>query len=202
MKRIVVAEDQQLLRGALTALLQLEDDMCVVGETDNGIEGLEMITALTPDICVLDIEMPRMSGLEVAEQIRKNKLPTKIIIVTTFMKQGYVKKAMDTNVDGYLLKDEPIDVLVQAIRQVAKGSKYVSQDMTASLFAREENPLTSREQDVLRNVKLGYSTTDIAKQLYLSKGTVRNYLSSSMQKLGTTSRHQACLVAEEKGWMD
>lgn len=201
MIRVVIAEDQQMLRGALTSLLQLEDDIEVVAQVSNGEDALEAIERHQPDISILDIEIPGMTGLDVAEQIRQRGIGTKIMIVTTFARPGYLQKAMDLKVNGYVLKDEPIDEFVEAIRKIMKGERVVSPDLVDTLFNREENPLTEREQEVLRLAKEGKTTRQMAKTLYLSYGTVRNYLSSAIQKLEAESRHHAVLKAQEKGWI-
>lgn len=201
MIRIVIAEDQQMLLSALASLIQLEDDIEVAAQAADGQKALEAIRAYQPDICLLDIEMPGMSGLEVAEAIRREKLDCKIMIVTTFSRSGYLQKAMELKVEGYLLKDEPIEFLVEAIRKVHRGQKVISPDLVAFLFEKEVNPLTEREQEVLRLAGEGKTTDQIANTLFLSKGTVRNYLSSTIQKLDVQSRHQAVKKATEKGWI-
>jgi len=201
MIRIVIAEDQQMLLSALASLIQLEDDIEVAAQAADGQKALEAIRAYQPDICLLDIEMPGMSGLEVAEAIRREKLDCKIMIVTTFSRSGYLQKAMELKVEGYLLKDEPIEFLVEAIRKVHRGQKVISPDLVAFLFEKEVNPLTEREQEVLRLAGEGKTTDQIANTLFLSKGTVRNYLSSAIQKLDVQSRHQAVKKATEKGWI-
>lgn len=201
MIHIVLAEDQKMLRGALTSLLQLEDDLEVVAQVSDGKEALEAIETYTPDLCILDIEIPIMTGLEVAQKIREKGLACKIMIVTTFARPGYLQKAMEAKVEGYLLKDEPIDFLVDAIRKVINGQKVISTELATALFMREENPLTEREQEVLRLVAEGKNTAQIAKTLFLTKGTVRNYLSIAIQKMGVESRHHAIKKAQEKGWV-
>ena len=190
-----------MLRGALTSLLQLEDDIEVVAQVSNGEDALDAIERHQPDMSILDIEIPGMTGLDVAEQIRQRGIGTKIMIVTTFARPGYLQKAMDLKVDGYVLKDEPIDEFVEAIRKIMNGGRVVSPDLIEALFNREENPLTEREQEVLRLAKEGKTTRQMAKTLYLSYGTVRNYLSSAIQKLEAESRHHAVLIADEKGWI-
>ncbi|GGA36575.1 putative transcriptional regulatory protein YvfU [Kroppenstedtia guangzhouensis] len=201
MIRIVIAEDQKMLRGALTSLLQLEDDLEVVAQVTDGEEALDAVEKHRPDLCLLDIEIPKMTGLEVAEKVREKGLPSKIIIVTTFTRPGYLQKAMELKVEGYLLKDEPIDFLVDAIRSVVKGQRVISTDLAPILFNREENPLTEREQEVLRLAAEGETTAQIANNLFLSKGTVRNYLSTAIQKMGVVSRYRAIQKAQEKGWI-
>jgi two-component system response regulator DesR len=201
MIRVVIAEDQQMLRGAFASLLKFETDIEVLAEASDGKQAWEAIQKHQPDVCVLDIEMPLISGLELAELIRRANLPCKIMIVTTFARPGYLKKAIDAQVDGYLLKDEPIDFLIESIRKVMKGERVVSTDLAATLFMKEENPLSEREIEMLRLTKIGMTTDDISKALYLTKGSVRNYLSSAIQKLEAESRQQAVQIADEKGWL-
>lgn len=201
MIRIVIAEDQKMLRGAFASLLQFEDDIEVVAEVPDGEQAWDAIKRHQPDVCVLDIEMPHMNGLELAENIRHASLPCKIMIVTTFARPGYLQKAMDARVEGYLLKDEPIDYLIESIRRVMKGERVVSTDLAAALFMKDENPLSEREIEMLRLTKEGLTTGEISQALFLTRGTVRNYLSSAIQKLETESRQQAVAIAEDKGWL-
>lgn len=197
----MIAEDQKMLRGALTSLLKLEDDIEVVAEAADGLAAWDVIMKYQPDVCLLDIEMPSMSGLEIAEKLKKVKNMTRVIIVTTFARPGYLQKAIDAQVDGYLLKDEPIDFLIEAIRSVKKGERVLSTDLAAALFLKEVNPLTEREMDVLRLAKEGMTTKEIVSTLFLTDGTVRNYLSSAIQKLEVTTRQQAIEKAKNKGWI-
>ncbi|KOP70994.1 response regulator transcription factor [Cytobacillus solani] len=201
MIRVVIAEDQKMLRGALTSLLKLEDDIEVVAEAADGLAAWDAIMEYQPDVCLLDIEMPSMSGLEIAEKLKQENHLSKVIIVTTFARPGYLQKAIDTQVDGYLLKEEPIDFLIEAIRSVKNGERVLSTDLAAALFLKEVNPLTEREMDVLRLAKKGMTTREIVKALYLTDGTVRNYLSSAIQKLEVTTRQQAIEKAKNKGWI-
>lgn len=201
MIKVVIAEDQQMLRGALTSLLKLEMDIEVVAEVSDGEKAWEAIQMFQPDVCLLDIEIPFLSGLEVAEKIRVANMSCKIIIVTTFARPGYLQKSIDTQVDGYLLKDEPIEYLIESIRKVMNGERVVSTDLAATLFLKEQNPLSEREIEVLRLAKEGMTTSTISKTLFLTKGTVRNYLSSAIQKLEAESRQQAVNIAVEKGWI-
>ncbi|ACX68434.1 response regulator transcription factor [Paenibacillus sp. FSL H8-0457] len=201
MIRIVIAEDQQMLRGAFASLLNFEDDIEVVAEVPDGQLAWDAIRQHQPDVCLLDIEMPHINGLELAESIRQAGLSCKIVIVTTFARPGYLQKAMEAQVEGYLLKDEPIDFLIEAIRRVMKGERVVSTDLAAALFMKEENPLSEREIEMLRLTKEGMTTGDISKALFLTRGTVRNYLSSAIQKLEADSRQQAVTIAEDKGWL-
>ncbi|AXI10992.1 response regulator [Oceanobacillus sp. 143] len=201
MIRVVIAEDQQMLRGALSALLKFEADIEVLAEVSDGKKAWEVIQSKRPDVCLLDIEMPFINGLELAEKIRNAKYPCKVIIVTTFARPGYLQKAMDAKVDGYLLKDEPIDYLIESIRKVIKGEQVISMDLAATLFMKEDNPLSERETEVLRLAKDGLTTSQISNVLFLTKGTVRNYLSSAIQKLESESRQQAVNIASDKGWI-
>ncbi|PEE39481.1 response regulator transcription factor [Bacillus pseudomycoides] len=201
MIRIVIAEDQKMLRGALVSLLKLEDDIEVIAEVSNGLDAWNIITKQQPDVCLLDIEIPDITGLEITEKLRAMGHPCKIMIVTTFARPGYLQKAMDAKVEAYLLKDEPIDFLIEAIRKVMNGERVVSTDLAATLFLKESNPLTDREAEILRMVKNGMTTREIGKTLYLTNGTVRNYLSSAIQKLEAESRFQAIRIADEKGWI-
>ncbi|OUM95807.1 MAG: DNA-binding response regulator [Thermobacillus sp. ZCTH02-B1] len=201
MIRIVIAEDQQMLLSALASLIQLEDDIEVAAQVTDGRKALDAIRTLKPDICLLDIEMPGMSGLDVAEAVRRERLDCRIMIVTTFSRSGYLQRAVELKVEGYLLKDEPIEFLVEAIRKVHRGERVISPDLTALLFAKEENPLSDREREVLRLSAEGRTTDEIAGTLYLTKGTVRNYLSSAIQKLEVQTRQQAVKKAMDKGWL-
>ncbi|GIN22434.1 MAG TPA: DNA-binding response regulator [Bacillus bacterium] len=201
MIRVVVAEDQRMLRGALTSLIKFEKDIEVVAEVSDGQQAWEAIQKYKPDVCLVDIEMPNMTGLELAENLRSEGNGCKIIIVTTYGRPGYLQKAVDAKVEGYLLKDEPIDYLIRSIRKVMNGERVISTDLAAALLLKEESPLTERETEVLRLTKAGLTTSDITKELFLTKGTVRNYLSSAIQKLGADSRQQAVNIAVEKGWI-
>ncbi|CAI8940298.1 MULTISPECIES: response regulator transcription factor [Bacillus] len=201
MIRIVIAEDQKMLRGAPVSLLKLEDDIEVIAEVSNGLDAWNIITKQQPDVCLLDIEIPDITGLEITKKLRAMGHPGKIMIVTTFARPGYLQKAMDAKVEAYLLKDEPIDFLIEAIRKVMNGGRVVSTDLAATLFLKENNPLTDREAEILCMVKNGMTTREIGKTLYLTNGTVRNYLSSAIQKLEAESRFQAIRIADEKGWI-
>ncbi|WP_020059769.1 response regulator transcription factor [Bacillus sp. 123MFChir2] len=200
MIRIIIAEDQRMLRGALGALLDLEDDIEVVGQAENGEEALKLIETLQPDISIMDIEMPIQSGLDVAETLRKQKLPCKVMILTTFARPGYFERAMKANVHGYLLKDSPSEDLAAAIRNVMNEKREISPELMFGLW-QEQNPLTDREKEVLLLAKEGKTTNEIAKTLYLSSGTVRNYISDILTKLDAKNRIEAIGIAEEKGWI-
>ncbi|WP_342563984.1 response regulator transcription factor [Paenibacillus sp. FSL R7-0345] len=197
---VVIAEDQRLLRGAMASLLDMEDDIEVAGEAGDGAEALALIERVQPDICLLDIEMPLMSGLEVAENLRERMAPTKIIILTTFARPGYFERGVKAGIQGYLLKDEPVDKLADAIRRVMQGHREVSPELVFGSL-REENPLSEREREILKLAGAGRSAGDIAGELHLSYGTVRNYISEILSKLEVKSRIEAVRLAEEKGWI-
>ncbi|MFC4811122.1 response regulator transcription factor [Paenibacillus sp. GCM10023250] len=198
--KVIVAEDQGMLRGALSALLDLEDDIEVVAQAEDGRQALEQIERLLPDICVMDIEMPHMSGLDVAEKLKERGHACKVVILTTFSRSGYFQRAMKAGVRGFLLKDSPIDELGAALRTVHKGGRAVSPELALSFF-ESENPLSEREREVLRLASEGLSAGDIAGRLYLSAGTVRNYLSEAIQKLEAKNRIDAIGIAEKNGWL-
>lgn len=200
MIRIVIAEDQRMLRSALGTLLSMEEDFEVVGEADNGEDALKLIENLQPDICLLDIEMPRKSGLEVASDLKKIGSDCKVIILTTFARPGYFERAVKAGVYGYLLKDGSIDKLAASIRRIMNGSKEFSPELIVSVI-HDDNPLTNREQEILRLAAEGKTAKEIAKQLFLSSGTVRNYLSEITQKLEAKNKIEAISIAKEKGWI-
>lgn len=202
MIRVVIAEDQKMLLGAFSSLLSFEPDIEVVGEAQDGQRAWELIEEKKPDVCILDIEMPHLTGLELARKVQEKQISSKVMIVTTFSRAGYLQKAIDCDVTGYLLKDEPIDYLIESIRRVAKGERVISRDLAATLFMKVNNPLNDREVDVLRLVRDGMTTSEITMRLFLTKGTVRNYLSSSIQKLQVESRQQAVNKANENGWLE
>lgn len=201
MIRICIAEDQQLLRGALRSIMELEEDLHIAGEAADGEEAWALIEKERPDVCILDIEMPHLSGLEVAAKIRSHNYSCKIMIMTTFARAGYLQEAMDLNIEAYVLKDEPIDYVMDAVRKIIHGERVISQDLAVALFMNEKNPLNEREISVLKLVKDGYTTNEISKRLFLTKGTVRNYLSLSIQKMEVETRQQAVQKAVEKGWI-
>jgi two-component system response regulator DesR len=199
--KVIVAEDQGMLRGALSALLDLEEDIEVIGQAENGEQALSLIESLNPDICLLDIEMPKMTGLEVAERLKELKHPCRVVILTTFSRTGYFQRAMRAGARGFLLKDSPINELGTALRSVNRGGRAVSPELALNLW-EEENPLTEREREVLKLASEGFSAGDIAKKLYLSSGTVRNYLSEAIQKLEAKNRIDAISIAVKNGWLD
>lgn len=190
-----------MLRGALSALLDLEQDIEVIGEAENGERAIELIKELAPDICLLDIEMPHLSGLDVAERLQAGKSACKVVILTTFSRSGYFQRAMRAGAKGFLLKDSPVSELAAALRQVYAGGRAVSPELALS-FWEAENPLTDREREVLKLAAEGLPAGDIASQLHLTAGTVRNYLSEAIQKLEAKTRIEAIGIARKNGWLD
>jgi two-component system response regulator DesR len=201
MIRLVIAEDQALVLGALATLLSLEGDMEIVARTGDGAAALEAVREHKPDVLLSDIEMPQMTGLDVAEAIAREGLAAKVLIVTTFGRAGYLRRAMDAGVRGYLLKDTPADALAAAIRKVAAGGRAIAPELAELAWDAPANPLTERERDVLRLAEEGRSNKEIARQLDLSPGTVRNYLSEASAKLFAASRIEAGRIARDKGWL-
>ena len=201
MIRLVIAEDQALVLGALATLLGLEGDMEIVARVGDGTSALESVRTLKPDVLLSDIEMPHMSGLDVAEAMAREGLTTRVLIVTTFGRAGYLRRAMDAGVRGYLLKDTPSDALAAAIRKVAAGGRAIAPELAELAWDAPANPLTERERDVLRLADEGRSNKEIARQLDLSPGTVRNYLSEASAKLYAASRIEAGRIARDRGWL-
>jgi two-component system response regulator DesR len=201
MIRVLIAEDQALVLGALAALLGLEPDLEVVGRAANGRDALAMCVTLAPDIVLTDIEMPLMTGLELAAALATQRLPCKVIIVTTFARSGYLRRALAAGVRGYLLKDAPADTLAAAIRSVHAGGRAVAPELALEGWRGADDPLTERERQVLRLAGEGKSSADIARQLHLSEGTVRNYLSEAISKLDAANRTDAFRLARDAGWL-
>lgn len=201
MIRIVLAEDQKLLRGALATLLSLEDDIEVVGQAENGEEVMSMIQQYEPDVAVLDIEMPLKTGLDIAELIQKNKSACRVIILTTFARPGYFQRAMQAGVYGYLLKDTGSDELADAIRRVYDGKRVINSELSLAAWD-DPCPLSPREREVMKLAAQGLVLQDIGAQLFLSYGTVRNYMSEAIGKLGANTRIEAIDIARSKGWLD
>jgi two-component system response regulator DesR len=197
---VLLAEDQQMVLGALGSLLSLEADIDVVGAAADGDEALRLVQTLHPDVLLTDIEMPGQSGLDVAAEIRRRGLSTRVVILTTFARSGYLRRALDAGVGGYLLKDSPSATLAEAIRTVHQGGRAVDPALAAEAWA-EPDPLTDRERQVLRLAGDGLSNADIAARLHLSDGTVRNYLSEAMRKLSATNRTAAARLARDRGWL-
>ena len=200
MIKVLIAEDQSLILGALAALLDMEDDIEIVARATNGKDALRLALETKPDVVVTDIEMPGMTGLEFAAALKDKEQPARIIIVTTFARPGYLRRALSVGVRGYLLKDAPSDQLAEAIRNVHRGGKAIAPELAAEAWDTED-PLNDRERQVLRLAGEGLSSSDIAKQLFLSEGTVRNYLSEAIGKLGAANRIEAARIARQKGWL-
>jgi two-component system response regulator DesR len=199
--RILLAEDQTMVRGALASLLSLEEDLEVVAEVARGDEVLQAARDSQPEVAVLDIEMPGASGLQAAEQLGHELPDCRVLIVTTFGRPGYLRRAMEGGACGFLLKDAPAAELAAAIRRAAKGERVVDPGLAAAALSDGVNPLTAREQEVLSAARQGGTIAELAAELHLSPGTARNHLSSIMQKLGGSNRAEAIRVAERKGWL-
>ncbi|MCU0262462.1 MAG: response regulator transcription factor [Candidatus Nanopelagicales bacterium] len=198
--RIVLAEDQLMVLGALATLLDLEPDIDVVGTAPDGEEVLRLVTQLHPDVLLTDIEMPGLTGLDVAVEIQRRGLPTKVVILTTFARSGYLRRALDAGASGYLLKDAPAATLAQAVRTVQAGGRAIDPALASDAWGPPD-PLTDRERQVLRLAGEGLSNPEIAERLFLSTGTVRNYLSEAMAKLGVSNRTAAARQARDRGWL-
>ena len=198
MIRVVLAEDQAMVRGALAALLALEDDIEVVGEAGDGVAAEELVRRLAPDVLVTDIEMPERGGLDLAQAIKGTA--TRVVILTTFGRAGYLRRALEAGALGYLLKDAPSAELADAIRRVARGLRAIDPQLAAQAWG-EDDPLTDRERQVLRLAGEGRSGPEIAAALGLAEGTVRNYLSEAISKLGASNRVEAARTARERGWL-
>lgn len=199
--RILLAEDQAMVRGALTALLDLEEDLEVVAEVSQGNEVLQTAKKTKPDVALLDIEMPGSDGLNAAQALHENLPSCRIVILTTFGRSGYLRRAMESGAVGFLLKDAPADQLAIAIRRVMAGERVVDPELALSALSDGDNPLTGRERDVLKASLEGASIADIAAQLYLSEGTVRNHISTAIQKLNVHNRMEAAHLARDRGWL-
>jgi two-component system response regulator DesR len=201
MIRVVIAEDQALVLGALAALLKLEDDLDVVATAGNGKEALALCRQLRPDIMLTDVEMPQMTGLELAAQLADEGLPCKVMVLTTFARSGYLRRALGAGVRGYLLKDAPAEALAAAIRQVHGGGRAIAPELALESWSGGQDPLTDRERQVLRLAGEGRTSAEIARQVHLSEGTVRNYLSEAISKLGAGNRIEAYRLARDAGWL-
>ena len=199
--RIVIAEDQGMMLGALGSLLNLEEDMEVVGMAKNGAEAVNLVKEFAPDVCIMDIEMPIKTGLDAAEELQG--VDCKIIILTTFARTGYFERARKAGVRGYLLKDSPIEELVNSIRTIMDGRRIYAPELVDIAYGDADetnNPLTERESQVLGLIADGKTTKEIAGELYLTPGTVRNYISAILDKLGVGNRIEAISRFKEKGW--
>lgn len=199
--QVVLAEDQAMVRGALAVLLSIENDVDVVASVSDGEEALRAVGQHRPNVLVTDIEMPRMTGLDLAARVRELYPTTRIVIVTTFARPGYLRRALEAGAHGYLLKDRPSTELADAVRRVARGERVVDPQLAAEVWNAESDPLTDRERQILRRTGEGESTVEVAKSLRLSEGTVRNYLSEAISKLGAANRTEAARLARTKGWL-
>lgn len=197
---IVIAEDQEMLRKAMVQLMEMNDELNILGDFSNGEDALESIQSLEPDVAILDVEMPKMTGLEVLKKVKDSNLNTKVIIVTTFKRPGYFESAVANDVDAYVLKERSIDELVETIKNVMDGKKEYSESLMTSMF-KDRNPLSPKEQLVLKEIGKGLSSKEISKELYLSDGTIRNYTSVIIDKLEADNRFDAWQKAIEKGWI-
>ena len=200
MIRVLLAEDQAMVRGALSALLKLESDLDVIGSAADGEEAWTLLQREHPDLVVTDIEMPKLTGLELAQRIRERGAECKVIILTTFARPGFLRRALDAGVGGYLLKDAPAEQLAEAIRKVHRGGRAIDPQLALEAWSGDD-PLNDRERQVLRLAGEGLSAGDIAEQLHLSQGTVRNYLSEAIGKLNVGNRIEAYRLARQKGWL-
>jgi two-component system response regulator DesR len=199
--RVLLAEDQTMLLGALAALLEMEDDIEVVGRARSGDEALKLVQQHRPSVFITDIEMPTMTGLEVAAELKRRGTPVRVIILTTFARAGYLRRALDAGASGYLLKDMPAEQLADAVRRVHRGLRVIDPQLAAEAWTEEPDPLTERERQVLRLAGEGMASSDIATELSLSEGTVRNYLSEAINKMGAANRVEAARLARTKGWL-
>jgi two-component system response regulator DesR len=201
MIRVIIAEDQAMVRGALAALLALEGDIEIVAQVARGDEVVAAARSAHPDVALLDIEMPGMDGLDAAAALRDREPTCRVLILTTFGRPGYLRRAMESGVVGFLLKDAPAAELAAAIRRIVAGERVVDPKLALAALSEGNNPLTERERDVLAVAASGASIAEIAMKLSLSEGTVRNYLSVAIQKLHAANRVEAARIAESKGWL-
>jgi two-component system response regulator DesR len=199
--RVLLAEDQAMVRGALAALLCLEPDIEIVAEVGRGDQVMESAMAHRPDVALLDIEMPGQNGLEAAASLRERLPSCRVIMLTTFGRPGYLKRAMANGAVGFLTKEAPVAQLTEAIRRTVRGERVIDPQLAMDALSEGESPLTPRERDVLEAAGQGTSIAGIASTLFLSEGTVRNYLSSAIQKLDAGNRIEAFQIAREKGWL-
>ena len=199
--RVLLAEDQNMLRGALAALLELEPDLQVVAQAANGREAERKVREFAPDVVVTDIEMPEMTGLELASLLKDQGSKAKLIILTTFARPGYLRRALEAGARGYLLKDRPATELAEAIRRVHSGLRAVDPALAAEAWSADDDPLSDRERQILQRAGDGRSSSEIAMELRLSEGTVRNYLSEAIAKLGAANRVDAARIARTRGWL-
>jgi len=192
--RVLLAEDQTMLRGALAALLNLEPDITVIAQATNGREALKLARQHAPDVVITDIEMPERTGLELADDLKQTASGAHVIILTTFARPGYLRRALDAGARGYMLKDRPASELAEAVRRVHAGLRAIDPALAAEAWGADQDPLTDRERQILQRAGDGRSSGEIAAELHLSEGTVRNYLSEAIAKLGAA-------IARDRGWL-
>lgn len=198
---VVLVEDQYLVRDAMTRLLNLEAGIAVVGGAEDGPGGVLEVERLRPRVALVDIELPQMDGITATALMRAKSPTTVVAILTTFGRPGYLERALKAGARGFLLKEQPVASLAGQIRRLAEGEAVIDPDLAAAVLVAGPNPLSDREQDILRRARDGAGVVEIAQALYLSQGTVRNYLSLAMQKLGTSNRALAIHEAERRGWI-
>jgi len=198
--RVVIAEDQGMVLGALAALLEIEGDISVLTQARNGKDALRAVLEQKPDVLITDIEMPEMTGLDVAAELKRRRLTARVIILTTFARAGYLRRALEAGASGYLLKDMKAEQLADAVRRVHQGLRVIDPELATEAWA-EPDPLTDRERQVLRLAGDGMASIDIADKLGLSEGTIRNYLSEAISKLGANNRVEAARIARTNGWL-
>ena len=201
MIRVLLAEDQAMMRGALAVLLDLEDDIEVVAQVADGSQIVPTAAELRPDVALLDIELPGVSGLDAAAQLAESVPECRVVMVTTFGRPGYLQRAMAAGAAGFLVKDGPVEGLADAIRRVAAGATVIDPELAGMALRAATNPLTGRERDVLAAAEDGATIADIAAELHLSESTVRNYLSDAIGKTGTRNKTEAALLARRNGWL-
>lgn len=199
--RIVLADDQAMLRGALASLLNLEPDMEIVGVASHGAEAVQIASQTVPDVCLVDIQMPGLDGVEATRAIRALGTATRVLIVTTFARPGYLRAALDAGASGFVVKDSSVDQLAEAVRRVHAGLRVVDPALAEASLFDGANPLSEREREILRLAADGRSVAAIASEVFLSAGTVRNHLSSAIGKVGAANRAQAARMAQDKGWL-
>ncbi|MGM7697624.1 response regulator [Microbacterium sp. A84] len=199
--RLVIADDQAMLRGALAALLELEDDLTVVGVAGDGEAAVELVAQTAPNVCLMDIQMPGMDGIAATQAVRAASANTRVLIVTTFARPGYLRAALDAGASGFVVKDAPVEQLADAVRRVHAGLRVVDPALAEASLFEGANPLSERERQVLRLAADGRSAAAIASEVFLSAGTVRNNLSAAIGKVGAANRAQAVRMAQDKGWI-
>lgn len=199
MIKVLIAEDQGVLSSALAMILNLEEDIEVVGTAKDGVEASRMLKRYSPDVILTDIEMPNKTGLELASELKTE--PVKVIILTTFARDGYFEKAVEAEVSAYLLKDTPSEELIDHIRSAMAGKTYYEPSLITGYMNHQKNPLSQKEQEILKLIAFGNTSKEISAKLYLSDGTIRNYISEIISKLGAKNRIEAAAIAKENGWL-